>query len=153
MVSYMQLKAGVVSVVLGLLTHGAALAQSNAGVITNLDGDVRIERGQEKIPGKLNANVVGLDRIVTGKGSSVGILMADKTRLALGENSSVLIAKYSFNPTNNDGGFALKVFKGTLGAVTGLLGTKSGNQLEVATPTTTAGIRGTEFVVEVQQND
>ena len=126
---------------------------STPASITNLSGDVRIERGQETIKGQLNGKVAGLDRVVTGKGSSVGILLNDKTRLAVGEKSSVLIAKYSFNPANNDGGFALKVFKGTLGAVTGLLGNKSSNELEVATPTTTAGIRGTEFVVEVKQND
>jgi hypothetical protein len=135
------------------LGFGVQASAQEAGVITNLSGDVRIERGQEIIKGQVNGKVNGLDRIVTGKGASAGILLNDKTKLAVGEKSSVLIAKYSFNPANNDGSMALKVFKGTLGAVTGLLGSKSTNQLEVATPTTTAGIRGTEFVVEVQQND
>lgn len=142
----------VASLLSCLGVHTQASAQ-DAGVITNLAGDVRIERGQETIKAQLNSKVAGLDRVVTGKGASVGILLNDKTRLALGEKSTVLIAKYSFNPANNEGSMALKVFKGTLGAVTGLLGTKSTNELEVATPTTTAGIRGTEFVVEVKQND
>jgi hypothetical protein len=137
----------------GLGASLQASAQDAAGVITNVQGDVRIERGQENIKGELNGKVVGLDRVVTGKGASVGILLNDKTRLALGEKSTVLIAKYSFNPSNNEGGMALKVFRGTLGAITGLLGSKSSNELEVATPTTTAGIRGTEFMVEVKQND
>ncbi len=137
---------------LALVLNGQALAQ-DAGQITNIHGDVRIERGQETLKARLNGKVQGLDRIVTGKNSNVGILMNDKTRLALDEKSSVLIARYSFNPTTNDGSMLLKIFKGTLGAITGLLGSKSSNELEVATPTTTAGIRGTQFVVEVKQDD
>jgi hypothetical protein len=143
----------VATLFVGLAFHAQVAAQDSAGVITNVDGDVRIQRGQESLKAQVNGTVVGLDRVVTAKGASAGILMNDKTRLAVGEKSSVLIAKYSFNPTSNEGSMALKVFKGTLGAITGLLGSKPSNELEVATPTTTAGIRGTEFVVEVQQND
>lgn len=139
-------------VLLGLAVHGQVVAQE-AGQITNISGDVRIERGQETLKAQLNGKVNGLDRVVTGKDANVGILMNDKTRLALGANSSMLIAKYSFNPTSNDGSMGLNIFKGTLGVITGLLGSKSSNEVQVVTPTTTAGIRGTQFIVEVKQND
>ena len=146
----LRISSGLVGLALTAALTSPALAQE-AGQITNIHGDVRIERGQETLKAQLNGKVNGLDRVVTGSGANVRILMNDKTKLAVGERSSVLISKYAFSPTSNDGGFAINVFRGTLGVVTGLLGGKSSNDMQVITPTTTAGIRGTQFVVEVKQ--
>ena len=82
----------VVAGIASCLGYGVQAFAQEAGVITNVSGDVRIERGQEIIKGQVNGKVNGLDRIVTGKGASAGILLNDKTKLAVGEKSAVLIA-------------------------------------------------------------
>lgn len=136
-----------------LLLASSAWAQSGAGVVRNVRGDVHIVRDGQTLPVEVNAEVQPMDRIVTGRTGRVGVTFQDNTRIALGGRSSVVVEEYAFNATDNSGSFALRMLKGTLSAITGLLSKNPDNLREVRTRTATAGIRGTEFVVHVPQTE
>lgn len=125
-----------------------------AGVVQTLRGDARIERGGQSMAAEIGMPVMAQDRIVTMPLASIGITMRDNTRIALGGRSNVVLEQYQFAADTNQGSFIMRLLKGSLGTVTGLLGgNRPGNTVEVRTKTATAGVRGTEFVVEAPDNE
>lgn len=90
------------------------------------------------------------DRIFTGALSSVGITFKDDMRISLGASSSFRITQFAYDPSTHEGGFIGKILKGSLRFVTGLLGKMKPETISVYTPSTTIGIRGTDFIVTVE---
>ena len=67
----------------------------------------------------------------------------------MGANSQAALEKFAFNADSQKGGMTVSVVKGTLSMISGLLVKTNPDQVLIKTPTSTAGIRGTYFVVEV----
>lgn len=135
-----------------LLSAAAAQAQDAAGTINTLRGDVKIERDGQVIQAKADTKILPKDRIVTSPGASLGVTLSDNSRMAVGAKSAVALEEYAYNADSKEGKMALRVLRGTMGMITGLINKKEGNLVEVRTKTATAGIRGTEFIVEVPQD-
>ena len=77
--------------------------------------------------------------------------MSDDTRMAVGPNSEIVLDEYEYNRRQQRGRAVTRVNRGSLGVRSGNI-TRTGNQrsMRVRTPTSTLGVRGTTFVVEVQ---
>jgi hypothetical protein len=145
------------SVILSILllsatTIFAPLATAQpAGTVTNVSGQVSIERNGKIIAVERGMVIESTDKVITGKNGSVGVVLTDDTRLAVGGKTAVTLEKYEYNPTDGKGSVALRVLRGTMGVVTGKINKTTGNDFTVMTKTATAGIRGTEFIVEVPE--
>ena len=87
------------------------------------------------------------DLVVTEKAASVQIQMQDKSYFAVRPDSSVRLARFSFNGQSKNNQVETKVFKGGLRSITGLIGQKNKKQFAISTPVATIGIRGTDLVV------
>lgn len=131
-----------------LLSTGAVLAQNVAGVVKKSEGNVLILREGKSIPASVGTKVMAGDVLRTADASSTGVMMKDESRLSLGPNSQVVVDKFGFNADSHAGSLFISVVKGTLTMITGLL-VKNPGAVTVKTPTTTAGVRGTQFVVDV----
>lgn len=140
---------------IALLTMASVVSAADvpAGLVKKVSGTVRIERGGTAVPVQVGTFVMNGDRIVTDADSSVGLTLQDDTLLSAGPSSVISLNHFAFNSTTNDGGMSLQILKGTLRAITGLIARNSPAAVEVKTPTTTIGIRGTDFIVEVPEND
>jgi hypothetical protein len=77
-------------------------------------------------------------------------MLHDDTRLTIGPGSELLIREFEFNPSSYAGGLAVSFLKGTVRVVTGLIGKHAPERVRFYTPTATIGIRGTEFVVDLE---
>lgn len=135
------------------LAGGGAWAQTPAGVVQMVRGDVRIEREGQTLKADVDTPVFARDRIVTQPLASVGITLRDNTRISLGGRTNMVLEEYQFSADTNDGSLAMRVLRGSLATVTGLISRKPSNNVEVRTKTATAGVRGTEFVVEVPDDE
>lgn len=128
-----------------------ALAQDYAGVVKTSKGTASVERAGKQVvlaPGlQLNEG----DRIVTGKNGYVGITMRDDTLLTLGPGSALSLDGYAFDPKTHDGNFLASLSKGMLSVVTGLIAKRSPESFIVKTRISTMGVRGTEFIVEANE--
>lgn len=130
-----------------------AAEQGRAGTVKVSDGPVTILRGGTIMQAPVGTEVRVGDRVKTGAGASAGITFIDDTRLSLGPDSTLLINEFSFNTTSHEGGMLASFVKGTFSVVTGLLAKHSPGSVNFKTPTSTLGIRGTEFVVDVEGKD
>ncbi len=85
------------------------------------------------------------DRVRTGPGARLQITFADGTNLTLGENATVVIDRYVYNPSKSVGEMALSSTTGALRFTTGKLGTMKKKNVTVSTPSAALAVRGTEF--------
>jgi hypothetical protein len=86
------------------------------------------------------------DRIVTGPGGGLQILLLDGTTFSLGPNTSMVIDEFVFNPATGTGKLAASVARGTLRVISGRLARQQQEAIRVRTPTATVGVRGTMAV-------
>lgn len=127
-----------------------ALQAADAGRIKTLNGTAHIERGGQNIPASIGAAIQESDKVVTGADGAVGITFQDNSVLTTGANSVLEINRYTFNSKTHEGSFESTLSKGTLSAVSGKIVKKTPEAMRIRTPTTILGVRGTEFVVQVE---
>jgi hypothetical protein len=126
-----------------------ALAADAAGVVKTLKGSVQIERAGGSSAAAIGSEVYGSDRIVTGPASAVGITLRDTTQLTAGANTILDLNKFAFNTTTHEGVLDASVKRGSLAVISGKLAKANPDSVRFSTPTTTLGVRGTEFIIEV----
>src|SRR5687767_6233333 len=83
------------------------------------------------------------DRIVTGPGGGLQILLLDGTTFSVGPNSSMVIDEFVFNPATGTGRLTANVARGTLRVISGRLARQDQEAIRVRLPTATVGVRGT----------
>lgn len=127
-----------------LLPGGAAAADSGGNVarITSMQNQVstRLHGTEAWSPSTLNQTLQGMDRVRTGPGSRASILYADQTLQRLNEKSEIeIVAPSAGSP-------------GILKLISGQHYFSSRTPKDygrIETPTVTAAIKGTEFMVDV----
>ena len=141
-------KALIVAIALAL--PGAALA-ADAGLVKVSKGSVQIQRGGTKMPAVVGTAVRTSDVIVTGADGSAGITFTDNSLVSVGPNSVFAIDKYRFDTTTHAGEFEGNLKQGRLAAVSGKIVKQAPEAMKIRTPSAVMGVRGTEFVAQVDE--
>lgn len=139
-------KALIVAIALAI--PGAAIA-SEAGLVKVSKGSVQIQRGGAKVPATVGTAIRTSDIIVTGADGSAGVTFTDNSLVSVGPNSVFAIDKYRFDSTTHAGEFEGNLKQGRLAAVSGKMVKQSPESMKIRTPSAVMGVRGTEFVVQV----
>lgn len=119
------------------------------GQIKVSKGQVTIERDGRVTPATVGARLQVADVVKTGADGSVGITMDDDSLLSAGPNSVLSLDRYAFDPTTRQGRFDASLNRGTLAVISGRIAKQAPDSMTVRTPTAILGVRGTEFVVSV----
>jgi len=124
---------------------------SDAGLIKVSKGNVQIERNGAKMAAPVGASVQTSDVITTGADGSAGITFTDNSLVSVGPNTVFAIDKYRFDSTTHAGEFEGSLKKGRLAAISGKMVKASPESMKIRTPSAIMGVRGTEFVVQVDE--
>jgi len=127
-----------------------AAAPTAAGTVKRSVGAVTLERAGQARPATPGTAVQVGDVLRTGPDGAAGITLADDTRLTAGPGSELVISQFAFDSTTHDGTLLASLWRGTLNVVTGLIGKKSPEKVNVQTRTVVLGVRGTEFIVDAR---
>ena len=127
---------------------GTALA-ADVGLVKVAKGSVQIQRGANKIAATVGTGLQQADVVITGADGSAGITFTDNSLVSVGPNSVFSIDKYSFDTTTHAGEFEGNLKQGRLAAVSGKMVKQSPDSMKIRTPSAIMGVRGTEFVVQV----
>lgn len=120
------------------------------GRIKNVtQGGVEVIRNSEKLRGISGFKLEEGDILVTGQGQRVGITFLDNTRLAVAPGSRMIISQYRYDRARETGESLMRIERGAVGVDSGKL-SRSG-RMKFSTPTSTLGVRGTTFVIEVDE--
>jgi hypothetical protein len=129
----------------------ALRAHADVGQIKVVTGQVSVDRNGRSLPGRVGMPLEANDVLRTGADGSVGITMRDNSLLSAGPNSILSLERFEFDPTTSQGRFDARLQRGTLAVVSGRIAKKSPQAMTVRTPSTVLGVRGTEFVVSVDE--
>ena len=132
-----------------ILAFSGAAAAAEVGLVKVANGDVQIERAGAKLPARVGMGLITSDVIVTGANGSAGITFTDNSLVSVGPGSVFAIDKYSFDTTTHAGEFQGSLKQGRLAAVSGKMVKQSPESMKIRTPSSIMGVRGTEFLVQV----
>lgn len=132
-----------------VLVATAASAQDWAGKITELEGQVSIVRGAQTMPVKMNSTVLAGDQIVTAANSRVKIWFRDQSVITLAEKSSFKVEALEYNPGVNRKSIFRLVSGKAKAMVSGWFGPNPEQQYQIKALSTVAGVRGCEFIIQV----
>ena len=124
---------------------------ADVGLVKVSRGNVQIERNGAKIAAPVGAAVQTSDVILTGADGSAGITFTDNSLVSVGPNSVFAIDKYTFDSTTHVGEFEGNLKKGRLAAISGKMVKQSPESMKIRTPSAIMGVRGTDFVVQVDE--
>lgn len=130
-----------------LCLSSTALAGS-IGKIVSVDGEATILRGEEQADATLMMSILQNDTILTEEDSVVVIRFEDDSALTVGAESEVVIDSFVFDRKNQSSNNALmNIAKGFFQFSSGRMNKEA---VEIRTPISTIGIRGTELFGEVR---
>mgnify|MGYP000297657591 CR=1 FL=1 len=129
----------------------SATAQNWAGKFTELEGVVWVERGQEKISAQLGMELFPGDLITTEADARARIWFRDHSVITLGEKSKFQVEELEYEP----GVSRKSIFRLVTGRVrawvSGWFSSAKEPEYQIKALSTVAGVRGTEFVIEIIQ--
>ena len=131
----------------------AAFAGETVGMVKTSKAPAFVVRQGQEIPAHIGMPVYAADRLKTGREGALGVALKDDTLISTGPNSNLTVEGFSFNSTTHEGSMLLSVIKGTLSMISGLIVKANPEAARIRTPQATIGIRGTEFIVEVEGED
>ena len=126
-------------------------AHADVGQIKVATGQVFVDRKGQSLPGRVGLVLEADDVLRTGADGSVGITMRDNSLLSAGPNSILSLERFEFDADDQRGPLRCPLQRGTLAVVSGRIAKKSPQAMTVRTPSAVLGVRGTEFVVAVDE--
>jgi len=134
-----------------LLWMVSTAAVADIGSVVDLTGTAVIKRGKETIAVAKGTPVDINDKVET-KNGVVNIRFKDDTSVKVTENSSLVIDDFVYDPKNASGGkLSLKATSGTVRYVSGNIAHNNPNSVKINTPTAAIAVRGTDFVMAVDE--
>ncbi len=135
---------------LGLLLSVTS-AWANIGSVVDLSGPATVKRGKETIALSKNSHIESNDRIET-KNAKVKIVFKDNTTVSVSEHSNLVIDEFVYDPKNSSASrIALKAAAGTVRYASGSIAAANPKSVNISTPTATIAVRGTDFIMGVNE--
>ncbi|MDA9296163.1 FecR domain-containing protein, partial [Burkholderiales bacterium] len=128
-----------------------SLAAKKIGVLSVVIGSVSIVRDSSSIKAETKSKVFEDDVIITGGKSRAQVLLLDQTAINISQNAELILDKFVFG--GDDDSVSLKVSKGTFRFISGKVATKNPEKVSVETPVATIGVRGTEFIGQIDAGE
>lgn len=115
------------------------------GVVTKVQNEAQIVSAAQATAAVIGTPVYLNDELRTGAEGRMRVTFRDGTVLTLGENASVKVDTYVFDPGRGVGETILQTTQGAFRFVTGRIKQIKDRKIEVVTPVAQLGVRGTEF--------
>ena len=146
------LVAGLVLLGLPLAAPAAPAPPTQAGVSAAVRGDVRLVEAAAVPVGRAIGDGVPVflgNRIEAGHRSGMQLMLLDETVVSLGENASLVVDEFVYDPAASRGHLSLDLARGSFRLFTGGVSDLDPANMVIRTPTATIGVRGTILAIDV----
>jgi hypothetical protein len=141
---------GVSLIVMVLMTAPAAAQQpAPAGHVKVVTGAAFIVRQNATLPAKPGDAVFATDALRTQANGTIGVTLADDTRVSLGPDSEMRLERYVYAPADGALGMVLNFVHGVAAYVSGRMAKLSPDSVRLETPAAIVGVRGTTVAIKV----
>lgn len=137
---------------LSTISGEATFANTTPSIATvqKVSGMATVVRQGQPLSAKIGLEIYQNDTLRTGRDGSIGVVFNDETLLSLGPESMLVIDEFVFAPTEGKFSIAIRMVKGTVAYLSGLITKLAPESTHFKTPTSSIGIRGTKFVARVE---
>ncbi len=129
----------------------AADGAGHVALMKNVTGHVDVVRDAGRVAASAGTPLFVSDRLVSAPGASAGIVFKDGTLLTLGPSTELLVRDVVFEPRDARYAFSVYLARGTAVYASGRIGKIAPDAVKVDSPMATVGVRGTRFVVRVEE--
>ena len=133
-----------------ILLSGLAQAQQEAiGYVKTVTGDAWITTMGQRVKAELGTAVMIGSQIKTEPGASLGVTFKDNTVMSFGPDTEMNVDAYTFAPAQGHLKLVTQMIKGSLNYVSGLIAKLEPEAVTIKTPSGIIGVRGTQFLLQV----
>lgn len=122
------------------------------GYVKTLSGEASITTGKNKVAAQLGTPLFQGSQLKTGHKSSLGVTFKDDTVMSFGSDTELTVDEYLYAPSQGKLKLGSSLAKGSMNYVSGVIAKLQPDAVSVKTPTGTIGVRGTQFVVKVEDS-
>lgn len=133
-----------------LLTVLSAIADDGViGYVKTVSGSAAVDHAGTPIQALPGTSMYMKDTLRTASNSAMGVTFKDNTVMSFGSNTEITIDEFLYSPGKDELSLSARMTKGTLEYVSGVIAKLKPQAVSVKTPTGTIGVRGTHFMVKV----
>jgi hypothetical protein len=127
-----------------ILGASAAVAETTTvGAVDKVQARVDATQSGQTRPLVVNSEVYFRDRCHSGEGARLQVTLKDDTHLTLGENATLVVDEFIYDPSRSRAELAIRVVRGAFLYVGGLIDKETDANVRIRTPVGAIGIRGT----------
>jgi hypothetical protein len=142
----------ILKLAINLLLLLSTPAFASIGSITDFKGAGNIKRASRTMPATRGSGIEKMDTVSTNSQGKFMISFVDGTTVKITENSRLVIDDFVYDGKNKSKGkLGLKLALGTARYASGALAHGNPRGVNIRTPTATIGVRGTDFLMSVDE--
>ncbi len=128
----------------GIFSAGVAAAEPpTIGAVDKVQARVEATQAGQTRALAVASDLYFRDRCRSREGARLQATLKDGTQLTLGENATLVIDEFVYDPHTSRGELSVKIAKGAFLYVGGLIEGEPGGKVRIRTPVAAIGVRGT----------
>ena len=142
----------ILKLAINLLLLVSVPAYAGVGSISEFKGGGTVKRGAKATPASKGSNIEKNDTVSTNSQGRFKITFVDATTVNITQNSKLVIDDFVYDGNNKSKGkIGLKLALGTAKYTSGAIAKGNARGVGIRTPTATIAVRGTDFVMSVDE--
>lgn len=137
--------------VLVLACQTLAWADEAIGSVKTLVGEASITTKGTKVAARVGSPLYTGSQLKTLAGATLGVVFKDNTVMSFGPNTELVVDEYLFNPGQGKLKLGTKLVRGSMNYLSGSIAKLNPEGVTVNTPAGSIGVRGTQFVVVIEE--
>lgn len=135
---------------LTLLPGLSQAQQEPIGYVKTVTGDAWITTMGQRVKAELGTAVMIGSEIKTESGASLGVTFKDNTVMSFGPDTEMKVDEFIYAPAQGQLKLVTQMVKGSLNYVSGLIAKLKPEAVAIKTPSGIIGVRGTQFLLQVE---
>ncbi|WP_341678089.1 FecR domain-containing protein [Niveibacterium sp. SC-1] len=130
---------------------GAYADESAIGSVKTVVGEASVTTTGVKVKAAVGTPIYQGSQLQTGHQSTMGVIFKDETVMSFGADTSFSVDEYLYAPAQGKLKLTSKLTKGSLNYISGVIAKLKPEAVIVNTPSGAIGVRGTQFLVRVEE--
>ena len=136
---------------LALTTSSAWAEESPIGNVKDVAGEATVTTAGNRVVAVPGTPVYQGSVLQTGPHSSMGVTFKDETLMSFGEKTQLTVDEYLYAPAQGKLKLSSRLARGSLNYVSGVIAKLQPGAVAISTPSGVIGVRGTQFLVKVDE--
>lgn len=136
---------------LALVSWASHAENEPIGYVKTVTGDAWVTSAGQKVKAQPGTAVLLGSQLTTAKSGTMGVTFKDNTVMSFGPDTELTVDEYLYAPAQGQLKLGTRMSKGSLNYVSGVIAKLKPDAVSVKTPGGIIGVRGTQFVVRVDE--